>query len=61
MSELDGMTVNERLYARGLMAAWDVAVLKKDCEAMIKLLDQVELADDAPAIADSVLNQNGQL
>ncbi|MGB7171386.1 MAG: hypothetical protein WBD32_20445 [Acidobacteriaceae bacterium] len=41
MSELRGMTVNERLYTKGLLTEWDAAVSGKDPDAMIKLPDQV--------------------
>jgi hypothetical protein len=58
MSELSGMTVNERLFERGLVTEWDAAVSRRDREAMIKLLDQVELADQAAWIADSKLGRN---
>jgi len=58
MSELSGMTVNERFYDKGLLTAWEAAVSRKDREAMIELLDRVELADQASAIADSVLKRN---
>ena len=55
MSKLGGMTVNERLYATGLVAAWDEAVQRKDRAALINLLGKVELADQAEAIANAVL------
>jgi len=58
MREFSGMTVNERLYAKGLFTAWDAAVSRKDRDAMIKLLAQVELSDQAALIADSTLNPN---
>ena len=57
MSELSGMTVNERFYVKGLLAAWDTAVSHKDRQAMIKLLEQVELADQAASITDSTLER----
>ena len=58
MSELSGMTVNERLFEKGLLTEWDSAVTRKDREAMIKLLDQVELPEQAAAIADATLKRN---
>jgi hypothetical protein len=61
MSELSGMTVNERSYAKKLFAEWDAAVLRKDRNAMINLLGQVELPDQAALIADSVLNRDQSL
>jgi len=57
MSELSSMTVNERLYVKGLLRAWDAAVLQRDREAMIDLLAQVELADQAVWIADTTLKR----
>ena len=58
MGELSGMTVNERLFERGLVAEWDAAFSSRDREAMIKILGQVELADQADWIADSKLGRN---
>jgi hypothetical protein len=51
------MTVNERLYVKGLLPAWDVARLNRDRAAMIRLLEQVELADQAASIADATLQR----
>jgi hypothetical protein len=55
IGNLDGMTVNERLFATGLLPAWDAAVLSKDRTTMIELLKRVELASQADIIADSAL------
>jgi predicted protein tyrosine phosphatase len=50
------MTTNERLVAAGLLAQWDSAVRSRDREAMISLLQQVEIASAGAAeIADTVL------
>jgi anti-sigma28 factor (negative regulator of flagellin synthesis) len=57
MSELSGMTVNERLFARGLLSQWDAAVKEKNRNAMIQLVSEVELADQAASIADSALQR----
>ncbi|WP_158942052.1 hypothetical protein [Granulicella sp. S190] len=57
MSKLGGMTVNERLYSRNLVATWDDAVQRKDRAKMITLLGQVELGDQAEVIADAVLQR----
>ena len=55
MSDLGGMTVNERFFELGLLAAWDAAKQRKDREAMIELLGRVELADQVAWIADTTL------
>jgi hypothetical protein len=57
VSELSDMTVNERLYVKGLLTAWDAAVSRKDRDAMIEILGRVELSDQAASIADSVLKR----
>jgi len=51
---LSGMTVNERLAARGLTAEWDAAVIARDRAKMLLLLKRVALFDGAP-IADAIL------
>jgi hypothetical protein len=38
-----GMTVNERLYASGNIAAFDKAVAEKNIEKVIRILQDVEL------------------
>jgi hypothetical protein len=57
MSELSAMTVNERLFVAGLLREWDQAVLSKDSEKLAELLQQVELAEQAPTIIESVFNR----
>jgi len=47
--------VNERLYAQDLLADWDAAAQREDRTAIIDLLQQIELEDQAEAIADQVL------
>lgn len=42
-----GMTVNERLYASGLMDEFDEAVEKKDLKKAREILEQVELTEDS--------------
>jgi hypothetical protein len=42
-----GMTVNERLYASGLMEEFDKAVLEKNTGTAIQILKKVELSDDS--------------
>ena len=51
------MTVNERLCVAGLLQQWDQAVLNKNREKLAELLKRVELADQAPAIVESVLRR----
>lgn len=51
---LAGMSVNERLAARGLTAEWDTAVTARDRDRMLLLLKRVALFDGAP-IVDAIL------
>jgi hypothetical protein len=51
-----GMTVNERFYEAGIMEEWDRAATSKNRDRMIELLGEVELADQAEQIADTVLS-----
>jgi hypothetical protein len=54
---MSGMTVNERLYVRGLCAQFGAAARRRDLPAMVDLLLQVELSDaDANAIAATMLS-----
>jgi hypothetical protein len=54
---LGGMTTNERLYSKGLLAQFDAAARRRDLAAMIDLLRQVEISDpDAKSIAAAILN-----
>ena len=55
MSEYSAMTVNERLFASGLMEEWDQAVSRKDRLKLIELLWRVELADQAATIVDLII------
>ena len=57
-SDFAGMTVNERLYLAGLLAGFNNAVRTGDRTALIDLLAQVDLADQAPTIADAVLSRS---
>jgi hypothetical protein len=41
-----GMTVNERLYASGLMDEWDKAVSEKNTTEVVRILKDVELTDE---------------
>jgi hypothetical protein len=38
-----GMTVNERLFAAGLLDAFDQAVLRRDREALVDILNRVDV------------------
>lgn len=42
-----GMTVNERLYASGLMDEFDEAVKKRNIEKVRDILKKVELTEDS--------------
>ena len=55
-SELSGMTVNERLFACGLMEAFDDATRDRNRERMISLLMQTAVASEqAERTTDAVL------
>ncbi len=50
-----GMTVNERLYASGLLDKFDKAVSDKDIHSIKEFLRDVELSDEnITAILDSL-------
>jgi hypothetical protein len=52
-----GMTVNERLYAAGLLDAFYRAANKRDKDEMISLLMSVDLEKpQAEEAADSIIN-----
>jgi len=54
--EASAMTVNERLFAADLLAAFDEAVRGRDPDRLRRLLSQVFLSDnDADAVIRSVL------
>ena len=60
-SEYAGMTVNERLFAAGLLDAFDAAAKRRDRDEMIRLLASVELeGPDGPAIVDTILANPGK-
>jgi hypothetical protein len=44
-ASLSGMTTNERLYSRGLLAEFDAAARRRDLPAMVRLLRQVEISE----------------
>jgi hypothetical protein len=52
-----GMTVNERLFAAGLLGHWDAAIEAGEREDAIALLMQVEMSEEgAAATVDAVLS-----
>jgi hypothetical protein len=53
-SGLQGMTVNERLSERGLLADWDTAVNRRDRGELVSILKRIEV-EDAELVADAVL------
>lgn len=56
-SPLAGMTVNERLFERGLFAAFDAAARRRDRTALLGVLTQLDLTVvEAEGIADAVLS-----
>ena len=55
--ELRGMTVNERLFACGLIDKWDDAARRKNRQDMIAILKDASLSElQASETADAVLN-----
>jgi len=50
-----GMTVNERLFAAGIIEQFDSVARSRNRERMVTLLGTVELADQAAQITDSIL------
>lgn len=43
--QLSGMTVNERLFACGMLSEWDAAVAARDRKQMIAVLRSVALTE----------------
>jgi hypothetical protein len=41
MNDLNGMTVNERLFATGLLGAWDEAIKRRDTPTMRAILAKI--------------------
>jgi hypothetical protein len=54
-SRYAGMSVNERLFAAGLIDQWDAAARRRDREAMVALLRRVVADAQAEQIADQIL------
>ena len=42
--ELDGMTVNERLFENGLLTEFDAACRRREGQEMVRLLLKVQLS-----------------
>ena len=57
-SQYEGMTLNERLFAAGLLDAFNQAVSAKDRKILIELLIEVDDADAAHTV-DSVIARCG--
>jgi hypothetical protein len=56
-----GMTVNERLYAGGLLDAFDAAVESGDKAEVVRVLQRVELSlPEAQSIADAIFADPGR-
>ena len=54
--ELGGMTVNERLFACGVLDKWDDAVRRRSRQEMIEVLCSVALTEEQAAqTTDTVL------
>jgi hypothetical protein len=53
-SQLDGMTLNERLFVTGLREMFDAAVKRRDREAIIGILSEVAV-QDVGRTADAIL------
>lgn len=67
MSELDGMTVNERLWKKGLLDEYDRAIGSADIPALRQILTSIEIGNENvlavirskfPNLSDSELNQD---
>jgi hypothetical protein len=54
--EFAGMTVNERLFVSGLMPKWDDACRRRDRDAMIALLEKVEISQAASTVQTILAN-----
>jgi hypothetical protein len=55
MGKYDGMTTNERLFAADLLYAFENAWRARNRPQMIEILRQVELAEQAERIVDTML------
>jgi hypothetical protein len=53
-NDLAGMTVNERLFSRGLLDRWDAAARSRDRETMLQIMRDVEVSPPESTV-DAVL------
>ena len=53
------MTVNERLFAAGLIEAWDAATIACDRDRMIGILERVDVGGQAATTVDAILASPG--
>ena len=57
-AELGGMTVNERIFAMGLMDEWDKAAHARERETMMKILSQCAMSREQCAETIDALLKN---
>jgi hypothetical protein len=61
MSELAGMTINERLFHFGIMDEFDAAILSRDQDVAIGLLQRVGLSrEEAMATVATIVKNPGK-
>ena len=61
MSKLAGMTINERLFHVGIMDEFDAAILSRDQEEAIALLQRLELSrEEAMATVATIYEEPGK-
>lgn len=61
MSNLAGMTINERLFHVGIMNEFDAAILSRDQDEAIALLQRVELSrEEATATVATIFEDLGK-
>ncbi len=53
-NDLSGMTVNERLFHKGLLDQWTAAARARNRDLMLQLIREVEVIPPEPTV-DSVL------
>jgi hypothetical protein len=60
ISPYAAMTVNERLFAAGLLSEFDAAARARDRAGMIAILQAVDMGEQAASTADAVLADPGR-
>lgn len=61
MSKLAGMTINERLFHVGIMDEFDAAILSRDQEEAIALLQRVEISrEEATTTVATIFEDPGK-